>query len=349
MTIQPAEYTDRGGVATNRAGFIGQATAVEQARAAAEVQAAVVVAQNVPRILDDAVRQMRETCSQKALADRAFYRYPRGGKRVTGPSVHLARELARCFGNFQHGVHELRRDDQSGESEVIAFAWDVQNNSRCSRTIIVPHERDLDSGGRRKLTALRDIQEMIANQGSRVEREMILDLLPAWYVEEAKDICNRVVAGEDGDKPLTQRIADTIGSYADNFGVTKQQLEDKLGRKSGSWVAQDLATLRVIWKSLKNGEVAREDEFPAERVTAADITGPPAEAPPVAMTDAQKRRMFALFAEAGITDRADDAEAKARQLDFICDVTGERRESRGDLTRDEAAQVIDALERQVQP
>src|SRR4051794_39845438 len=86
---------------------IGQATAVEQARAVAEVQGAIVVAQQCPRSMSLAVQQMRESCRQKGLAERAFFRYSRGGGQITGPSVHLARELARCFGNIQYGITEL--------------------------------------------------------------------------------------------------------------------------------------------------------------------------------------------------------------------------------------------------
>jgi hypothetical protein len=64
-----------------------------------------------------------------ALANRAFYSVPNRGN---GPSVHLARELARIWGNLDYGVKELRRDDAAGESEVLAFAWDQQTNVRSS-------------------------------------------------------------------------------------------------------------------------------------------------------------------------------------------------------------------------
>jgi hypothetical protein len=115
-----------------------QATQIEQARAIAEVQAAVVVAQQCPRDLQRAEAEMRDACSRTALANRAFYRVPNRGQ---GPSVHLARELARIWGNVQYGVHELRRDDRAGMSEIQAFAWDVQTNTRSTRTFQVPHQR----------------------------------------------------------------------------------------------------------------------------------------------------------------------------------------------------------------
>ena len=115
-----------------------QATAIEQARAVAEVQAAVTVAQAIPRDVSRAVGEMRDACGRKALADRAFYSVPNRGN---GPTVHLARELARIWGNLDYAVRELRRDDEAGESEVLATAWDQQTNVRSSRSFIAPHEK----------------------------------------------------------------------------------------------------------------------------------------------------------------------------------------------------------------
>ena len=38
---------------------------------------------------------MLDSCRMQFLAERAFFRYNRGGSAVTGETVHLARELAR--------------------------------------------------------------------------------------------------------------------------------------------------------------------------------------------------------------------------------------------------------------
>src|SRR6185369_10701708 len=118
--------------------FVTQATAVEQARAVAEVAAAVQVAQMNPRDMNRAWAEMRAACDRLGLAEQAFYKVPNRG---TGPSVHLARELARIWGNLDYGVHELSRDDVRAMSEVRAFAWDQQTNVRSSRTFQVPHQR----------------------------------------------------------------------------------------------------------------------------------------------------------------------------------------------------------------
>lgn len=249
---------------------IGQGTAVEQSRAAAEVQAAVVVAQQCPRQITNAIAEMRQSCQQQGLAERAFYRYPKGGQTVTGASVHLARELARCWGNVQYGLIELRRDDEYGQSEMQAFAWDVQTNSRNSSTFIVQHRRDTKQGTK-PVTDMREIYELNTNNGARRVREAIFAILPPWFVEEAKELCNKTLK-DGGGKPLNIRVADAIKAF-EGIGVTAGQIETKLGRPSGQWTEHDVAQLIVTFKSIQRGEVTAEDEFPQPKVTVDEIKG----------------------------------------------------------------------------
>lgn len=248
---------------------LSQSTAVEQSRAVAEVQAAVVVAQQVPRDITGSLEAMRESCKQPGLADRAFFRFPRAGQTVSGPSVHLARELARCWGNIQYGIQELRRDDAGGYSEMQAWAWDVQTNARSMSTFVVPHAKDTKRG-RRDLTDLRDIYENNANQGSRRLREAIFAILPVWYTEEAKAICEQTLRS-GGGKSRAQQSADMIAAF-DSLGISKTRLERRFG-KSGDWSDHDLAQLRVIGASIKQGTVTGEDEFPVVVESVSDITG----------------------------------------------------------------------------
>jgi hypothetical protein len=265
MTNLPAEQTPTVAVP----GRVGQATAIEQSRAVAEVQAAVVVAQQVPRSIGVARTAMQESCQQLHLAERAFYRFPRGGQTVSGPSVYLARELARCWGNVQHGIAELRRDDQHGESEMLAWAWDVQMNTRASNTFIVPHKRD-KRGGPEPLVDLRDIYENNTNQAARRVREAIFSILPPWFVEEAEDICRATINHGDG-KPLADRVEAAVNVY-EALGISVDRLEQKLGQPRDRWTGADVAQLRITHRSIQRREVTIDDEFPQQRVTAAEIT-----------------------------------------------------------------------------
>ena len=248
---------------------VGQGTAVEQSRAVAEVQAAIVVAQQCPRNIAAAIAEMRQSCQQPYLAERAFYRFPRSSQTVSGASVHLARELARCWGNVQYGLAELRRDDEYGESEMQAYAWDVEKNTRNSSTFIVPHKRD-QKGGPKQLTDMRDIYENNANNGARRVREAIFAILPPWFVEEAKELCTRTLR-DGGGKPLNLRIADAVKAF-EGIGITADRIEAKLSRPSSKWTDHDVAQLLVSFRSIQQGEITAEDEFPT-LVTLSEITG----------------------------------------------------------------------------
>lgn len=233
-----------------------QTTQVEQARAVAEVQAAVVVAQQVPRDISRAIGEMQDSCGRKHLAEKAFYRVPNRGQ---GPSVHLARELARIWGNVQYGVHELRRDDKAGVSEVQAFAWDVQTNTRSTRTFQVPHQR-MAGGKRKDLTDLGDVYLNNQNVGARAVRECIFTILPPWFTEDAEEIARKTLRDGDG-KPLSERIDAMVQVFAEKWGIKQAQLETKIGRKRGQWDAGDVASMQVLYRSIERGEVTIPEEF----------------------------------------------------------------------------------------
>lgn len=261
---------------------IGQATAVEQSRAIAEVQAMVVVAQQMPRDIERAVREMKRSCSRRALAEKAFYRFPRGGKQVTGESIVLAKELARCWGNIDYGLAELRRDDFGGESEMMAFAWDLETNTRPRTTFIVPHVR---TGSSARLTDVRDVYENNANNGNRRMREMIFSLMPPWFIEDAKALCYETLANDQRDgATVAERAAKAVERFG-RIGVRPAQLVQKLGAPQSSWSPADLAHLAVIFTSIERGETTKEDEFGGTSATIAPADLAPPKSPSPAGTE----------------------------------------------------------------
>lgn len=254
-------------------GRVGQGTAVEQSRAQSEVYFRVRLAHDVPRDEDRAEADMKRACGRLSLAERAFYKLPRAGDTVEGPSVHLARELARIWGNIDYGVTELRQDDDYGQSEILAFAWDLQSNTKVGQTFIVPHKKDTKNGAK-PLVKMQEIYENNANNGAKRVREAIFNVLPQWFVEDAQKLCKDTIAKGDGT-PLEDRINGAVAAFENDFGVTLAQLEAKLQRGKNRWDEQDVAGLSVTYKSLKAREVTKEQEFPAAAtaVTTAELIG----------------------------------------------------------------------------
>lgn len=250
-----------------------QATAIEQARAVAEVQAAVTVAQAIPRDAQRAVAEMRDSCGRLAMASRAFYSVPNRGN---GPTVHLARELARIWGNLDYSVRELRRDDEAGESEVLAVAWDQQTNVRSSRSFIAPHQKMVGKGSDKRREKILDLEDVYRNNqsvGAKAVRECIFSVMPRWFVEEAQDICRRTLDEGEG-VPLGDRIAAMLKAFGE-LGIDTPRLEARTGKKRGQWDAGDVAQLGIDYSSITRDHVPAEDLFPhvEQTVSTAELIG----------------------------------------------------------------------------
>lgn len=297
-----------------------ESTNIEQSRAVAEVQAMVVVAQNRRRDTARAIQAMQEACGRMALAERAFFSFNRGGGNVAGPSIQLARELARCWGNVNHGVRELDRDDARGRSEMLAFGWDLETNLRSDVTFIVPHMRD-KRGGAVPLTEMRDIYENNANNAARRLREMIFACLPVWFREEGIALCRHTLEKGEGDEPLPLRISKMLAAYA-AIGVSRERVEARLGGNVDNMTVVDLANYGILFRSIKNGEASKDDEFPS--VTAGQVsqmlTGNGAAA---ATGQPQQTQKAATTTEAETASQQADQGSASKWPDLIPEGTGQ--------------------------
>lgn len=248
-----------GSSAQARGNAASQATVVEQSRAIAEVQGALMVADRRPRDKSRALNDALESCRTREVAEAAFFKFNRGGGSVAGETVHLARELARCWGNIVHAVVELDRDDEAGKSEMMAYAWDLETNARAQLQFIVPHLRD-KKGGASRLTDARDIYENNANMGARRLRECIFAVLPNYLVKSASDECRRTLERGESEEPAAVRTAKLLTAFA-AIGIDKARIEVKMGNVA-NFTAVDLANLRIAYQSIKRQEINAEDEFP---------------------------------------------------------------------------------------
>ena len=116
----------------------------ESNRAIQEVQAALVIAKKFPRNAMEAADRIVNACTRQGLAEKAIYSFPRGGQQVEGPSIELAKTLAREWGNINYGFRELSND--GAQSTVEAFAWDLETNTKEVKVFCVEHMRGTRQG-----------------------------------------------------------------------------------------------------------------------------------------------------------------------------------------------------------
>lgn len=227
-------------------------------RQAQEVQAAMVVAKKFPRDEVEAFNRIMRACQRKSLAEQSMYEYPRGGTKVTGPSIRLAEALAQNWGNIDFGIMEL--EQHGNESSVMAYAWDLETNTRQTKIFQVPHTRYSKKKGNETLTDPRDIYEMVANNGARRLRACILGVIPGDVIDKAIEQC-QLTLKSGNTEPLIDRVRKMVGVFEKEFSVTKEMIEKYLGCGSDAFSENDFIRLRNVYKSLKDGMAKREDYF----------------------------------------------------------------------------------------
>lgn len=218
----------------------------------------MVIAQMNPRDQVAAVRRIKNACARPSLADEAIYSYSRGGSKIEGPTIRLAEVLAQCWGNMQFGIRELKQ--KNGESEVQAFAWDVETNTRTERIFTVPHMRHTKSGSY-KLEDPRDIYEMVANNGARRQRACILAIIPGDVVEMAVNACNDTIrTSVDMSPERIQALLDKLKEH----GVSRSQVEKYIQRHIEAMEPTQAVRLGKICRSIRDGIGTPSDWFEPE-------------------------------------------------------------------------------------
>lgn len=233
--------------------------ATDQARAVAEVKAALVIAASRPRNELQARDRLLQACQRIGLASSAIYKYNRGGSSVTGPSIRLAETAARAWGNITYGFRELSRN--AGVSECEAFAWDLETNTKAVRQFSVRHRRDTKKGGY-DLTEERDIYELMANQAQRRVRAAILEIIPGDIIEDALEQCEKTMSASvsnvaEATKKLVQAFAD--------MGVTREAIEKRLGHRIEATQPAEILNFRKIYTSIQEGMSEAKDWFEIEQ------------------------------------------------------------------------------------
>jgi hypothetical protein len=230
-----------------------------------EIQAAVILAKQFPRVYDDSWARLMKACQRKTLAEKARYRYPRGGKMIVGPSVNLARVAAQCYGNIRWGLNILRNDND--EVLIEGWAWDMEQNIKstaqdCFKKLIFRKDKGWVTPDE------RDLRELINRRGAILVRNCLLNILPKDLIEDAE---------AQAEQALRKQIKDPSGERKrlilefDKYGVTVDMLNRYIGQES--WGADDIIHLKEILNSIQDGQAKREDYFPPTKAATPDENG----------------------------------------------------------------------------
>lgn len=223
------------------------------AHAQYEIQGQITVAKKFPRNEDAIYGKLVKSANRPTFAGLTTYSYPRGGSTIEGPSVYLAREIARCWGNIQYGSRIIHDDDES--RTVRGWAWDVETNARKEQesTFKKLVQRKDKKGGQTRWVQPdeRDLRELTNKHASICERNCLLHLLPPDLAEEIIQQAKKTLRDAGAKDPDATRKA-MVRAFA-GLGVTVEQLEVYLAHPINLATPDELADLRGIFQSIRDG------------------------------------------------------------------------------------------------
>lgn len=233
-------------VTTTESTELAVSSAQEMARA--EIESSITIARKFPRDESQAFARLMKSCKRPSFAKGVEYSYPRGGKQIHGPSVKVAREAARLWGNLRHGL-EIVRDDEDSR-QIRGYAWDVETNVKVS----AEHEfRKLifrKKDGWIKPDE-RDLRELTNKHGAILQRNCLLQILPPDLIEDAVNESLMTMRDDDAKDPEGARKR-LIMAF-ESLNISPKMLSKYLGHPVDELQPEGVEELRGIFASIKDG------------------------------------------------------------------------------------------------
>jgi hypothetical protein len=230
----------------------------EQDKAAIDVQISTAKAypRNIKRATDNAIAIVS---IDKETAAICTYSVPRGGKAITGPSVHLAKILAQVWGNLRVEAKVVAIDNNQITSEAVCF--DLENNlaikTQVKRSII----------GRTG----RFSEDMITVTGNAANsialRNAILSVVPRSIVDKVYNSAKNTITGDISDESkLIAKRKQVVDGLKDTFNLKEEEIFSAVGKQAISHLtSDDLVVLIGIGTAIKDGDTTVEQAFRGEK------------------------------------------------------------------------------------
>lgn len=230
----------------------------------AEMESQSAAAHKYKRSIRQSLLEARTMATtSESVAASCFYKLPRGGKVLEGPSIRLAEIFACAFGN----MHTLSRVVKVGEKFITAqgIAWDIEKNNR--RVVEVERRITTAKGERFK-------DDMIGVTGnaacSIAVRNAIFSVIPRSYVEEVMLECKKVAIGDAGT--FTTRRQALVDWIVGKMGIGLDRILSAVSRKHAEDIDEaDFLTLRGFCTAIKDGEAKVDDCFPSPGIGESEI------------------------------------------------------------------------------
>lgn len=220
----------------------------------ANVDAQVITAKRFPRNETKATTKAINLATlDEETARICRYALPRGGKPITGPSVHLAKMLVSTWGNMRTEAKVVQITDK----EVVSrgTAWDMENNVASAFEV---RRRITDSKGNRFSDDMIVVTGNAAN--SIAYRNAVFAVIPKCIVDKVYKAAQEKVTGNlSEENMLIKRRASAVKLFFDEYGISEDELVKLCGKQTVNQIqAEQIAFLLGVYQSLKDGDTTVE-------------------------------------------------------------------------------------------
>ena len=228
-----------------------QIDAVERAN----VDSQVATAKQYPRDLARSVNNSIAMATMDAAkAQSCGYALPRGGKPITGPSVHLAKLIVSNWGNMRAEAKVVQITDK----QVISrgTCWDLENNVA---TAFEVRRSIIGKGGKRFSDDMITVTGNAAN--SIAYRNAVFSVIPKAIIDKVYQAAQHYITGDLSDEEkLVARRKKCIDFFKSEYGITEDEVVMLCGKQTVNQIKADqIALLLGITQSLKDGDTTVED------------------------------------------------------------------------------------------
>ena len=221
----------------------------------ANVDAQVSTAKRYPRNISRAVdNSIALATLDNETAQSMGYALPRGGKPITGPSVHLAKLVVSNWGNMRTEAKVVSVTDK----EVISrgTAWDLENNVASAFEV----RRNITGKDGRRFN--EDMITVTGNAANSIAyRKAVFAVVPQGIVDKIYKAAQKQITGDlsDEDK-LIKRRANAIKFFHDEYAITEDEVLKLCGKQTVKQIkADEIALLIGIMQSLKDGDTTVDE------------------------------------------------------------------------------------------
>lgn len=233
---------------------IGSEVIYQQDRAQIDIQISTAKAfpRNIKRAIENSITIVT---MDKETAATCTYSVPRGGKAITGPSVHLAKILAQNWGNLRIEAKVVGIDIKHITSQAVCF--DLENNLaikvEVKRSIMTKQGRMND-----------DMITVTGNAGNSIAlRNAVLSVIPKAIVDNVYGEAKSKITGDVSDKTkLLARRKQVIDGLKDTYSLTEAEILSAVGKVSIDHITpDDLVVLIGLGTAIKDGDTNIETAF----------------------------------------------------------------------------------------